>query len=317
MRIQHSYLMWVGADNYETITDFVNEVRALGVSKRLPGIGMANALGTAGSIVYVAHDDGEAYSCDACMGPVECSECRTWKQKIAKWQGEADEVRQRYEDDDEPPRGKARIIEIREARIAKARAAMAACELCEGEGEFECGSGGHVVRANGSRMDYRTFNYWMRQPKKFDVEREVVEKHICEECGGTGKRPAAVVFGAFVPGIEVVLTGRENEIVQEQIERFDRLSMATVAKEPARKGGQREPGYYAVAKAGKPTKRASAVAMELVTRRAIKNAFEVIGDFILFGKPVKVGELKRFRGVKRFGLGQADEAKNERAEMSA
>lgn len=313
MRIQHSYLMWVGADNYETIADYVDEVRKLGVSKRLPGIGMANALGAPGAIVYVAHDDGEAYSCDACMGQVECSECRTWMHKIAKWQGEADEVRKRYEDDDEPPRGKARIIEIREARIANARAAMAKCELCEGEGEFECGTGGYVVRANGERMDYRTFNYWMRQPKKFDVEREVTEKHMCEECGGTGKRPAAVVFGAFVPSIEVVLTGRENEIVQEQIERFDRVKMSDVAKEPERKGGQREPGYYAVAKAGKPSKRASAVAKELVTRRAVKGEPEVIGDFVLFQKPVKVGELKRFRGVKRFGLFQVDD----RVEMSA
>jgi hypothetical protein len=313
MRIQHSYLVWVGADNYETISEYVDEVRRLGVSKRLPGIGMANALSEAGSIVYVAHDDGEAYSCDACMGQVECSECRTWSQKIAKWQGEADAVLKRYADEDETPRGKARIVEIRQARIAKARAAMAECELCEGEGTFECGTGGYIVRKDGSRMDYRTFNYWMRQPHKFDVAREVTEKHMCEECGGTGKRPAAVVFGAFVPAIEVVLTGRENEIVQEQIERFAHISAADAAKEPERKGGHREPGYYAVAKAGKPSKRASAYAKELVTRRVVKGEPEVIGDFVLFPKPVKVGELKRFRGVKRFGLFEADE----RAEMSA
>lgn len=315
MRIQHSYLMWVGADNYETISAYVDEVRALGVSKRLPGIGMANALGESGSIVYVAHDDGEAYSCDACMGQVECSECRTLMHKIAKWEREAEVVRKRYAgEEDETPRGKARIVEIRQARIAKARAAMAECELCEGEGEFECGTGGYVVRPNGSRMDYRTFNYWMRQPTKFDVEREVTEKHMCEECSGTGKRPAAVVFGAFVPSIEVVLSGRETEIVQEQIEGFGHITLPEAAKEPERQGGQREPGYYAVAKAGKPSKRALAVAKELVTRRAVKGEPEVIGDFVLFGKPVKVGELKRFRGVKRFGLFQTDERA---AEMSA
>lgn len=301
MRIQQSYLVWVGADHYETTSEFVEEVRRLGVSKRLPGIGMANALSEPGSIVYLAHDDGEAYSCDVCMGQVECSECRTWSHKIAKWQGEADAVRRRY-GDEAAPRGKERIIEIREARIAKAREAMAACEFCEGEGVFECGTGGYVVRKDGSRMDYRTFNYWMRQPSKFDAGREIVEKHMCEDCGGTGKRPAAVIFGAFVPSIEVVLTGRENEIVQEQIERFEHVTMVDAAKEPARKGGHREPGYYAVARTGKPSKRASAVAKELVQRRVVKGEPEVIGDFVLFAKPVKAGELKRFRGVKRFGM---------------
>lgn len=311
MRIQHSYLMWVGSDNYETISEYVGEVRELGVSKRLPGIGMANALGEAGAIVYVAHDDGEAYSCDACMGQVECGECRTWRHKIAKWQGEADAVRVRY-GDEEPPRGKARIIEIREERIAKARAAMAECELCDGEGSFECGTGGYVVRKNGSRMDYRTYNFWMRQPHKFNSSREVVEYHMCGDCGGTGKRPAAVVFGAFVPTVEVVLSGRENEITLEQVERFARLTLAQVEKEPARKGAKREPGYYATARAGKARSRALAVAKELVSRRVVKVEPEVIGDFVLFAKPIKV-EIKRFRGVKRFGFFEPEE----RVELSA
>jgi len=317
MRIQHSYLMWVGADHYETIDEYVDEVRRLGVSKRLPGVGMANALHVPGSVVFVAHDDGEAYSCDACMGQVECSECRTWLGKIARWQTDADAVRNRYDADEEIPRGKARIVEIREARIARARAEMAKCELCDGEGSYECGTGGYVVRANRTRMDYRTFNYWMRQPKKFDVEREVVEKHMCDECGGTGKRPAAVVFGAFLPSIEVILSGREleNEIVQEQIARFQQVTMPSVSKEPPRKCGKRRAGYYAVASAGKPSKRAAAVAKDLQTRRAIKGEAEVIGDFVLFAKPVKVEELKRFRGVKRFSLLSTDS--EARVEMSA
>jgi len=300
MRIQHSYLMWVGADNYETISEYVDEVRKVGVSKRLPGIGMANALYEPGSVVFVAHDDGEAYSCDTCMGQVECSECRMWSGRIAKWQAEADVVRHRYADDDETPRGKARIVEIREARIARARAVMAKCELCDGHGVYECGTGGYVLRTDGVRMDYRAYNYWMRQPKKFDADREVAARHICPDCGGTGKRPAAVVFGAFVPEIEVVLTGRENEIVQEQIARFGHVTLAAASKEVERKGKQRHPGYYAVATAGKPTKRALAVAKELQAHRAVKGEAEVIGDFILFAKPLKVGEMKRFRGVKRY-----------------
>jgi hypothetical protein len=314
MQIRHSYLMWVGADHYETIGEYVDEVRKLGTSKRLPGIGMANALSEPGSVVFVAHDDGEAFSCDACLGQVECSECRTGRQKIAKWQAEADAVRKRYADDDETPRGKARIVEIREARIAKVRQAMSQCDLCDGEGSYECGTGGHVVRADGSKMDYRTFNYWMRQPHKFDVGAEITEKHICDECGGTGKRPAAVVFGVFVPSIEVVLSGREIDIVKEQIAGFDQVTMAAVAKEAERKAGKRRPGYYAVASSGKPSKRAQSVAQALHAARVVKGETEVIGDFVLFSKPVKVAELKRFRGVKRFGLLPTDEI---RSEMSA
>ena len=319
MRIQQCYLVWVGADLYETAAEFVGEARRLGISKRLPGIGMANSLGAPGALVYLAHDDGEAHSCDACLGQVECSECRTRSHMIAKWQEEADAVRKRY-GDESPPRQKERIIEIREARIAKARAESAACELCEGEGAFECGTGGYVVRKDGSRMDYRTYNYWMRQPGKFDVEREIAlrggDRHMCGECGGTGKRPATVIFGAFVPTIEVVLKGRENEIVLEQIERFERLTAADVAHEPERKGGKRGPGYYAVARAGKPSKRATEVARELVARRVAKGDHEVIGDFIVFAKPVKVAGLKRFRGVKRFELGHQQRA-SEQVELSA
>jgi predicted transcriptional regulator len=155
----------------------------------------------------------------------------------------------------------------------------------------------------------------MRQPKKFDADREITEKHICDECGGTGKRPAAVVFGAFVPTIEVVLSGREHEIVQEQIANFSHVTMAAVSKELERKCGTRRPGYYAVASAGKPSKRASVIAKDLQARRAVKGEVEVIGDFVLFAKPVKVGELKRFRGVKRFSLLSTDS--EVRAEMSA
>lgn len=308
-RIQHSYLMWVGEGHYASVAEYVDEVRKLGVSKRLPGIGMANALSEPGAIVLVAHDDGEAYSCDECLGQVECASCRTWQGKINKWQAEADRVRKVYEDEDETPRGKERIIEIREARIAKARKAMSECELCDGEGSYECGTGGYAVRADGSRIDYRAYNYWMRQPHRFNVESEIrvksdgrLDLHMCAECGGTGKRPAAVIFGAFVPTIEVVRSGKENELVEEQIARFGQLSVAEAAREPERKGGQREPGFYAMAKAGKPSKAAQAVAKELVARRAVKGEPEVIGDFILFAKPVKAGELKRFRGVKRYDI---------------
>lgn len=307
MAIQHSYLMWVGEVNYGSAAEFVDEVRKLGVSKRLPGIGMAKTLSEPGSLLLVAHDDGEAFSCDACLGQIECSLCRKQVGLINRWKAQADAVRARYKGEDMPA-GKARIVKIREARIAAARKAMSGCELCDGEGAYECGTGGYVVRADGSRMDYRSFNYWIRQPHKFDASTEVTGQHMCEACGGTGKFPAAAIFGAFVPEIEVVLRGREtqNEVIQEQIAPFGKVSVTDAAREPERKGDRatnlhREPGYYATAKTGKPTKRAQAVAKELVECRAIKGA-EVIGDFILFSKPIKADELKRFRGVKRYDI---------------
>jgi hypothetical protein len=136
-----------------------------------------------------------------------------------------------------------------------------------------------------------------------------LDLHMCPDCGGTGKRPAAGIFGAFVPSVEVVamdalkaLQRGRIELAQEQVARFEQVSAADAAREPERKGGQREPGFYAVARSGKPGKAALAVAKELVACRAIKGEPEVIGDFVLFAKPVKAPELKRFRGVKRYDI---------------
>lgn len=313
-RIQQSYLMWVGEVNYGSSGEFIDEVRKLGVSKRLPGIGMAKTLSAPGSLVLVAHDDGEAFSCDACLGQIECSLCRKHQHKISQWKRQADDVRKRYSGE-EIPTGKARIVKIREARIAKARQEMAGCELCDGEGTYECGTGGYAVRVDGSRMDYRSYSYWIRQPHKFDAKQAIrmvddeLDLHMCAECGGTGKHPAASIFGAFVPDIEVVLRGRENqnEVLAQQIAPFGQVNVTDAAREPERSGDRatnlrREPGYYATAKAGKPSKQALAVAKELVDSRAIKGGYEVIGDFIRFDKPIKVGELKRFRGVKRYDI---------------
>lgn len=317
MRIQQSYLMWVGEVNYGSAAEFVDEVRQLGVSKRLPGIGMAKTLGEPGSLLLVAHDDGEAFSCDVCLGQVECSACRKQLGLIRNWTAQADRVREAYKGE-AIPAGKARIIRIREERIAEARQEMQGCELCDGAGAYECGTGGYVVRKDGSRMDYRAYNWMTRQPHKFDADKEFsfkgrgedkqIDKHMCETCGGTGKMPAAAIFGAFVPQIEVVLRGpeKQNEETEQKIASFGQVSVADAAREPERKGDRatnlhREPGYYATARAGKPGKRASAAAKELVESRVIKG-YEVIGDFILFSKPIKASELKRFRGVKRYDI---------------
>lgn len=304
MEIKNSYLMWVGVEHYEDADTYLEEVRQMGVSKRLPGIGMANALSEPGTVVFVAHDDGEAYSCDACFGMVECGECRVLNQKIAKWQGEADAVKARFAKGEEIPRGKQRIIDIREQRIANARAEQDACEVCDGEGQYECGTGGFAVKRDGKKIDYRTYNYWMRQPKRFNVAREIISKEMCEECGGTGKCPAAKIIGVFIPtDVEYILSGKENELVLEQIEKFTKLDMEIVKKEPKRKCGKRHSGYYVVTHGKKPKKRAKDVIAELVANGVIsKGDTEIIGDFVAFNRPVEVQNLKRFRGVKRFGL---------------
>lgn len=306
MEIKNSYLMWVGVEHYEDAETYLDEVRKLGVSKRLPGVGMANALTEPGTVVFVAHDDGEAYSCDSCMGMVECGECRVLDGKIAKWEAEAAEVKKRFKGE-EIPRGKQRIIDIREARIAKARAEKESCEVCDGEGQHECGTGGQVMRRDGSKMDYRTFNYWLRQPKRFNPDREVIRREgdMCEDCGGTGKVPAAKIFGVFIPtDVEYILSGKENELVLEQIEDFKKLTMEVVKKEPKRKCGKRRPGYYVTTAKNKKSKKAVKDLIDDLAAKGMikKSETEVIGDFVAFTRPVEAQNLKRFRGVKKFAL---------------
>lgn len=304
-KIKQSYLMWVGAGDYADTRAWTDEAIAMGVSKRIPGIGMANALSEDGTAVFVAHDDGESEPCATCMGELECGDCRVRGGKITKLQAEADTVLKHFKSEDEMPAGKARIVRIRREKIAAIEAAIEACESCEGELVYEDGTGGHVT-ANGEMMDYRTFNYWMRQPEKFDAEREAPERdrHMCEDCGGTGKIPCAKVIGVFVPSdIEYILNGKENELLQEQIESFKKLDMAMVKKEAIRGCGKRHPGYYVVAKTGKATKAAKDVVKELVAAGVIDpKSADINGDFVRFTKPVDAPGLRRFRGVKKFGL---------------
>lgn len=303
--IEQGYLMWVGETHYETARSFAEEVRQFGVSKRLPGYGVALALQKPGVVVYVAHDDGEAYSCESCFGWVECSACRTKDHAILKWQAEADVVTRRYPKGD-IPRGKERIREIRAERIRKAREAMAACELCHGKRQYQCGTGGYVVRADGTHMDYRTYNFWMRQPHKFDAKKEVLSYHMCEDCAGTGKRPAAEVFGCFLPSVQYIRHGKETPEELERFSVFEQLSEKDVLKESARPAGVRTSGFYAVTRPGRVKKRAQALAQELKEERGLRDV-EIIGDFLLFAKPVAV-ETKRFRGIKHFSFRRPSKA---------
>lgn len=294
MEIGNSYLVWIGEGHYETMDAYLEDIEGTGVSKRLPGLGMARALSEPGAVVFVAHDNGESYSCDDCYGEIECGGCRVHVQKIKKWRAEADTVIERYRGE-RLPRGKQRIVDIREARIADAQALMNECDMCAGDGVYDCGTGGSVTLRDGTTQDYRTHNYWMRhRGERFHHLYDVVDKDMCETCGGTGKIPHGRIFGAFHPKrIEYVISGRENEILEEQVSAFKCTRPGP--------GETRPPGFYAVTDPGVTSIDSKRIASELKRIGAIDGS-KTLGDFIVFDKPVEIRDVKRFRGMKRFGI---------------
>lgn len=296
--------MWVGSDVYESPDWFVEEVRTCGgASKRIPGVGMARALSEedANAVIFLAHDCGDETQCPDCTGDVDCGSCRVLSHKIDKWRAEARQVEARAEPGEELPRGKQRIIDIRHQRIAAAQAKQKKCVWCKGAGTYRGGTGGYVIKRDGSRMPYRTYNYWMRQPKKFDAEKEIASFHMCATCSGTGKQPHAAIFAFFAPEIEYIRSGREREVELEHIEPFMQLSRSQVQKEPERLAGKRKPGYYAVSRPS-GVRRADEVVTALKALGLDVRDREVVGGFISLMKPLPVADMRRFRGVKRFPL---------------
>lgn len=304
MQIENSYLMWIGSEHYKDLDEYTEEVRLMGVSKRLPGIGMANAMSQPNTVIFVAHDNGETEPCDACLGEVVCPDCRVRDGKIKANQDRIDAIMKLYDKEEILPRGKQRTIEICTAKIEKLIAEKASCETCDGQGTYEDGTGGYVVKSGGEKMDYRSYNYWMRQPDKFDSKKEIMGKHICEECGGTGKIPQTKIFGVFVPtDVEYILSGRETEVVLREVEKFKLVEMKVVATEVERGCGKRHPGYYVVTRKNGNTKEyTKRVIRELSDKGVIEGSVDVIGDFVRFIKPVEVHGVRRFRGVKKFNL---------------
>lgn len=302
MQIKNSYLMWIGSEHYRDFEAYTDEVRTMGVSKRLPGIGMANAMSQPGTVVFVAHDNGETEPCDACLGEVVCPDCRVRDGKIKNHQDRIDAIMTMFKGE-VLPRGKQRTVDICSDKIKRLIAEKKACETCDGQGVYEDGTGGYVVKSGGEKMDYRSYNYWMRQPGKFDQKKEVMGKHICEECGGTGKIPCTKIFGVFVPtNVEYILSGKENELVLEEVKKFKVIDMKVVATEGKRGCGKRHPGYYVVTRKGNTKAYTEKVVKELSDKGLIEGSVELIGDFIRFVKPVEVSGVRRFRGVKKFDL---------------
>jgi len=306
--IKNSYLMWIGSADYSTVDDWVDEATEMGVSKRLPSITAGKAMLERGTVIFVAHDEGEHVTCEHCQGEVECPDCRKRSEQIANIQSEVAKLRAPFIDfDSEAPAGKKRSVKLREDKITQINDAIADCAECAGEGTYTTGTGGHVVLNDGSVWDYRRYMYWRNQPKKWDYTTEVAETHMCEECGGFGHLPAGCVFGCFIPDrVEYILTGEETEEVRAEMGKVHLVTRTQLSTEQKRKCGYRHPGgtYVVTTKRGAP-KTAEKVVADLVEAGIITpKGAEIQGSFIKFTNPVEIDE-KRFRGIKRWHLSAA------------
>lgn len=63
-------LLWIGEQYYKTPQDWLNEVKSMGVSRRLPAVPKGIELGK--TVVLVAHRKGATVTCDTCNGTKRC-----------------------------------------------------------------------------------------------------------------------------------------------------------------------------------------------------------------------------------------------------
>lgn len=313
----NAYLMWVGTDHYPGITDWTDEAIAIGISKRLPSADVGKALMNPGTVIFVAHDEGEHTECAACFGVIECGECRKRAVEIDVLQRAIDSMEHRYGYDlTAAPPGDVRYIEARRARINKINAEAAICAECDGRAEREAGTGGRVVFEDGTEWDYRRFNYWLHQPSKFSPD-GVVERHMCADCGGTGVAPDAKVFGLFVPSrIEYILSGDEDEDKLKTVEEFTKVTKEVLETEVRRGCGYRKPGgVYVYVETETKSSEAKRRLDELVELGIIKpEGAEIFGSFVRFLSPVPI-VAKRFRGIKHIDYSALSAALVEETEM--
>lgn len=315
--IKTSYLMWVGAEHYAAIKDYSDEAVSHGISKRMPTTEMALKLVEPGSVVFLAHDEGEYKECSACFGEIECGECRKFETEIGRLTTEradleqaAEELAESGEDSKKATKLLAKVLRLGKD-IAEAKALKAACEACDGKGSMKGGTGGHVVvKGEGeatAKWDYRRYNYWLHQPKVWSPEGKVASVSMCSTCGGTGRLPEGKVFGLFLPSdIEWIAPADADEKVKAEMAArgFKLVPERLVKDEPRRGCGKRKAGgVYVVTKpSAKAADKAEAVLSELMEKGVIKpEGAEVSGSFIRFLAPVPI-EAKRFRGLKRWSL---------------
>lgn len=316
--ITSAWLIWVGSEFYKGIADWSDEAIAQGISKRLPNAAMARQISAPGTVVFVAHDEGESHSCDKCVGWCECPSCRKCISEMTALRAVIDTMLAAFKGEfpSEAPRSLVRFKEVRERTIAELEAQMKDCVDCKGKGKVRAGTGGKVVLTDGRVWDYRTYNYWLHQPKKFNPETMVSEIDICEECGGKGDLPNAKIFGVFAPErVEYIARGDETKEELKALKGFAIIKKTALKLEAKRKCGVRKAGgVYAVTSA---TGTEGAKLLDDAIKAGLIKAggAEVHGSFIRLGRPVPVGE-KRFRGLKKVSLATIKSAVDQ-AEMIA
>jgi hypothetical protein len=278
------YLAWVGTKYYADFEAFAKEAEEIGVSKRIPTVAMGRAMMEEGSVVFLAHDDGQKSPCPDCATLKPCPRCS----------------------------GKG-TLEAETLSIPGVPVADYPCPDCEGTGKTVDASGGQVLLPSGKTMTF--IEYWghRKHPKKYPelapVEGEPEpEFHRCEICGGTGSIPLGKIYGLFVPqGLEYVLRGTDTEKVKEEVESAGAraVTMVEVETERRRGCGFRKPGgtYLVTRTSGLPPPAIEKVVEELVSKGMIDpEAVEVKGAFVRFLSPVPIPGVKRFRGIKRWSM---------------
>jgi len=304
--IKQSYLMWVGAKHYETIEDYVQEAVKQGVSKRMANTAQAKALVEPGTVVFLAHDEGEYEECPHCQGVIDCPECRKVQSKIDKLVEEREELEKK-----EASEGVSyeKQISRLNKRISKREDKQENCPMCDGLGRVEnMGTGGAVSFNDGTEMDFRQYMYWNRLPWRWteDVNDGVLEMDMCEECGGKGSIPKGAIFGMFVPtGIEYVLNEEDDEKVKKEMEEngVKVITKEDVLLEAKRGCGFRHGGgIYVVTSTEEVEVSIEEKIEELKERGLIEDPdAQVNGNFAQFLNTVPL-KIKRFRGMKKWSL---------------
>lgn len=327
--LKNIYLMWVGSEHYPTIDSYCEEADKLGCSKRLPNASVAGKLLSPGTVIFIAHDEGEAEPCPECEGVVENPDRRKAVNRVRAQERRCKRLYDEWTKADKAARKSPKDEDAqKEAKRAKGFVARAHAKLTKLEKEAEEvpeyieDSTGGSVHVDGEAWDYRRYNYWLHQPKKWSPDdHEVTEKTMCECCGGTGRLPLGKVFGMFLPSaIEYIMRPEDGDAVRAEMEaKGVRVVTPGVLAEEAKRGcgRRRAGGYYAVSDTSttEPKKKTMEEAVKrLIEAGVIEDESEVKlnGDFIRFVSPVDIPGTKRFRGIKSWSLSVAVE---EEAEM--
>ena len=330
----NTYLMWIGSESYETMDEWIKEAEEQGISKRLPNANVGMSMKNSNSVVFVAHDEGEWRDCPDCMGTIQNPEYRVLSEKIAKLENECQKFEKEHKkigdrwkwifdgahrDDftkskaDEDRKNMDRLLR----KIAKREKKIIVLKEKMGKQDFviESGTGGGVEVINRNTglteiMDYRKYDYWHRQPKKFNKKWKVVKKVMCKTCGGKGQLPEGRIFGLFIPtDIEYVLRDEDTEEVRKIMGKrgFRLVDSTELVVEKERKCGYRKKGgVYAVAKTSGEGTLEDAIKSKKIKPQGV----EIKGDFIKYLSPVSI-EGKRFRGVKRWEMDGNSEIEEE------